>query len=84
MLPKANTRIQLSFVGSRESRSLNKKFLKHDYPTDVLSFNIDETLPDGSFYLGDIVINLDMAKTEREIARLAEHGIRHLLGIHHK
>lgn len=79
-----NSYIQVSLVKGKEIQTLNKKYLKKDYPTDVLSFNINETLPDGRYYLGDVVINLDLAKTEREVARLAEHGIKHLLGIHHK
>ena len=74
----------MSLVGAKQIQALNKRYLKHDYPTDVLSFNMDQKLPDGRYYLGDVVINLEMAVTEREIAHLAEHGIRHLLGVHHK
>lgn len=89
-----NSKINVHLVGDDEIRKLNKKYMKKDYPTDVLSFNIDETLPDGTYYLGDVIINIDQAKRQmkeyknndirREIAQLAEHGVLHLLGIHHK
>ena len=73
---------------------LNKQHLKRDYPTDVLSFNIDEETPTGEYYIGDIIVNIDQAKRQcleygnkdfrKEIAELVEHGVLHLLGIHHK
>ena len=73
---------------------MNKKHLKKDYPTDVLSFSINEKIPDGEYYIGDVIVNIDHAKRQmknygnkdirHEIAELAEHGILHLLGIHHK
>ena len=73
---------------------MNKKHLNKDYPTDVLSFNIDETLPNGEYYIGDIIVNLDQAKRQKdeygnkdvrnEVSDLVAHGVLHLLGIHHK
>ena len=92
-IPK-NAKINVYFVGDEEIRALNKKHLHRDYATDVLSFNIDEKMPDGEYYIGDVIINIDEAKRQmknygntdvrREIAELAEHGILHLLGIHHQ
>lgn len=73
-------------------QKLNKKHLDRDYPTDVLSFNQAEDLKDGSIYLGDIIVNKDQAKRQaaeygndlrQEIAELVEHGVLHLLGVHH-
>ena len=73
-------------------KKLNKKYMWRDYPTDVLSFEIKEKQEDGSFYLGDIVVNKDQAKRqakkyendfEEEISELVGHGVLHLLGIHH-
>ena len=87
-----NTQIFVTLVGDKEIQKLNKKHLKRDYPTDVLSFNIDQTLEDGSEYLGDVVVNSDQAKrqaqdygntVEEEIAELVGHGVLHLLGVHH-
>ena len=71
---------------------MNKKYMGRDYPTDVLSFEIREKQEDGSFYLGDIVVNKDQAKRqagkygngfEEEISELVGHCVLHLLGIHH-
>ncbi len=91
---KKNTRIQIYLVGDKEIQELNKKYRDADYPTDVLSFEMDETMPNGEYYLGDILINIDQAKRQMktygnndvrfEIAQLAEHGVLHLLGIHHE
>lgn len=87
-----NTYISILFVGDSEIKKLNKKYRKKDYPTDVLSFNIDENREDGTFYLGDVVVNRDQAKRqageygntlEEEISELAAHGVLHLLGVHH-
>jgi probable rRNA maturation factor len=69
--------------------ALNRQFLRHDYPTDVLSFPLGDTLPDGTTLLGEIVISMDTAtrnaqryhqSLERELVHLALHGTLHLLG----
>lgn len=88
-----NTQIFVTLVGDKEIQKLNKKHLSRDYPTDVLSFSIEQKLEDGSEYLGDIVVNCDQAKRqskdygntlEEEIAELVGHGVLHLLGVHHE
>lgn len=88
----SNTHISISIVGDDEMRKLNKEYLKRDYATDVLSFNVDEQTEQG-FYLGDIVVNKDQAERqavefentlEEEIAELVAHGMLHLLGVHHE
>ena len=87
-----DTFITIRITNDAEIKKLNKKFRKKDYATDVLSFNLDEKLEDGSFHLGDIVVNRDQAKRqakdygntpEEEISELSAHGILHLLGVHH-
>ncbi len=79
-------------MGDKEITTLNKKYLKRNSTTDVLSFNINEKQEDGTFYLGDVVVNVEQAKKqaerygntyEEEIAELVEHGVLHLLGVHH-
>jgi len=89
-----NSKIHVHFVDDKEIQKLNKKHLNKDYPTDVLSFNIDETLPNGEYYIGDIIVNVDQAKRQKdeygnkdirhELSDLVAHGVLHLLGIHHK
>jgi probable rRNA maturation factor len=88
--PKAE--VAVSFVGPKAIRSLNKKYRSKDKPTDVLSFPLRETGPDGKFYLGDIIICPEVARKQarqqghslsREIEILAIHGFLHLLGFKH-
>jgi probable rRNA maturation factor len=85
--------ISVYITDDKEMKKLNKEYLDKDYTTDVLSFEIKENQPDGTFYLGDIVVNKDQAKRqakdyendlEEEISELVGHGVLHLLGIHHE
>jgi rRNA maturation RNase YbeY len=81
--------IELSvvFVGSRFIRRVNKKFLRHDYVTDVIAFPLGEgsSVP----VEGELYVNLDRAKSQArsygvtftaETRRLLIHGTLHLLG----
>jgi probable rRNA maturation factor len=88
----ADPEVSLAFVGEQAVRTLNRKFMKKDRPTDVLSFPLGETGPDGRFYLGDIVIAVPVAfrqarqkghSLDRELRLLAMHGFLHLLGFDH-
>jgi probable rRNA maturation factor len=88
----ADPEVTLAFVGERAIRTLNRKFLKKDRPTDVLSFPLGEKGADGKFYLGDIVIAVPVAfrqsrakghSLDRELRLLAIHGFLHLLGYDH-
>ncbi len=75
-------------LASRETvHALNRDFLGHDYPTDVLSFSLGEgtTGP----IEGEVYVDLDTAMErhaefgttfEREAARYAIHGLLHLTG----
>src|SRR3989337_1703185 len=64
LLKKKSVYISVSVVGDGEIKKLNKKYRKKDYPTDVLSFNIDQNQEDGSYYLGDVIVNKDQAKRQ--------------------
>lgn len=84
--------VSLSFVGRGRIQTLNRRYLKKDKPTDVLSFPLGEKAADGKRYLGDIVIAPEMARRqsrdkgfslERELEILAVHGFLHLLGYDH-
>jgi len=76
---------------TRDARlqQLNRDFLGHDYPTDVLSF------PDagGNGMLGDMAISVDRAAEqaasfghtlEEELEILLLHGTLHLMGMDHE
>jgi probable rRNA maturation factor len=69
-------------------RRYNARYLKHDYATDVIAFEMKEK---GVF--GDIVISTDTAKRQAkeeghsvltETTILALHGLLHLLGYRDK
>lgn len=85
--------VNLAFVDTRTIKMLNRKFLKKNAPTDVLSFPFGEKKSiDGKSYLGDIAISVPQAfkhcsarahGLERELEDLAVHGFLHLLGFDH-
>ena len=73
------------FVDDKEILEINKKFLKHDYYTDVITFG---DLEDKKIS-GDIAISiervLDNSKTygvefEDELKRVMVHGLLHIMG----
>jgi probable rRNA maturation factor len=89
---KKQIHISITISNDKEIQKLNKDYLKRDYATDVLSFEIKETQEDGSLYLGDVIVNKEQAKRqakeygndlEHEVAELVAHGVLHLLGVHH-
>ncbi|MBR3871286.1 MAG: rRNA maturation RNase YbeY [Paludibacteraceae bacterium] len=68
---------------------VNRKFLNHDYYTDVITFDYSE----GNKISGDIFISLDTVKTNadtfnqdyyNELERIIIHGILHLCGFKDK
>lgn len=92
--------VSVSFVTPEEIKALNKEYRDVDGVTDVLSFpqfeSIDELIDAEEFTgvaeLGDVVINMDRAKSQaeefghplkREVIYLFVHSILHLLGYDH-
>jgi probable rRNA maturation factor len=78
--------ISIAVVDDAEMHALNRKYLDHDYPTDVLSFVLEEE--DGRLD-GEIIVSGDYAAREAEIYKwTAEdeillyviHGSLHLVG----
>lgn len=87
----SNVEVSLSFVNNREIKELNKKYRGKDYPTDVLSFPLNEEVQ-GLIILGDIIVSIEKViqqaqeynhPFEREITYLIIHGMFHLLGYDH-
>ena len=75
---KKTLTMSVLITGDREIRKINKRFLKHDFVTDVVSFDT-----------GDVVVSADFAKRyarknrvpyKQELARYLVHGTLHLLG----
>lgn len=64
---------------------INRKFLNHNYYTDVISFNLsDEGIVEGEIYLGFETIrrNAELYETgvREELVRVIIHGTLHLCG----
>jgi probable rRNA maturation factor len=75
--------LSIAFVTNAAIRKINRRFLKHDFATDVISF------PLGTDLVGELVISADYAAgeaakrgipAEEELLRYVAHGILHLLG----
>jgi probable rRNA maturation factor len=84
--------IHVTITDDSTIQKLNKSHLNRDYTTDVLSFNYGEDISGSGGIFGEIIVNRDQAQrqaseygndVEHEIAELVEHGILHLLGVHH-
>ena len=83
----ADAEISLAFVDDATIHRLNKQFLQHDEPTDVLSFPLTE--PKSKKLCGELVIGAEVAlaqATERghdvqaELTLYVIHGLLHLCG----
>jgi probable rRNA maturation factor len=84
-----NAEITIRIVGSDESKNLNTIYRKKKYPTNVLSFLVD----DAHHLIGDIVLCApvieeearDQSKNlEAHYAHLIIHGALHLYGYDHE
>jgi probable rRNA maturation factor len=78
--------ISVAVVDDDTIHALNRQFLKHDYPTDVLSFTLEDT---GSHLDGEIVLSAETAATAaaehgttaaQEQLLYVIHGMLHLVG----
>jgi probable rRNA maturation factor len=85
--------VNVVFVTDRRIHELNRRFLKRDKPTNVISFNCkDPELPHEPRLLGEVYVSRDRARSQAreygvtyasEIRRLTLHGLLHLLGLTH-
>ncbi len=95
---KQKVELSLMVVGERKIRELERKYFGEDKVTDVLSFpqmegrSIPVVGDEDVLMLGDIVVCYPQAKRQAlkfnrlfddEIEFLVNHGVLHLLGIHH-
>jgi rRNA maturation RNase YbeY len=81
--------ITFIFCSDEEILKINKQFLKHNYYTDIITFDYSE----GDKLSGDLFISLETVKTnsekyktgyEDELHRVMIHGILHLCGFNDK
>ena len=91
ILRRTNWEVSVLFCNNRYIKSLNAQYRNKDEPTDVLSFQLGETV-DKCYLAGDIVISLDAMEenarffkvsVDEELRRLLLHGILHLSGEDH-
>jgi len=78
--------VNIIYVDNKEILKLNRKFLKHNRTTDVISFLFGDEI---NILEGEIYISIDTAiiqakdykvSLNEEIKRLAVHGALHLVG----
>src|ERR1700722_15806131 len=83
----ADAEISLAFVDNPTIHALNKRYLDHDEPTDVLSFPLSE--PGAKRLAGELVIGAEVAlaqakerghDVQQELALYVIHGLLHLCG----
>ncbi len=81
--------INYVFVDDQRILEVNRQFLRHDYYTDIITFDYTQ----GRTISGDLYISLDTVRSnaplvgatyERELHRVVIHGVLHLCGINDK
>ena len=89
--------VSVAIVGDRKMRELSKKYKGEDKTRNILSFSQTEgdsiKTPKDVLRLGDIVLSFpqviqDASRDEMfvddKVDQLIEHGLMHLLGLHHE
>ncbi len=89
--------VSVAIVGDRKMRELSRKYKGEDKTRNILSFSQSEgetiEAPKDRLRLGDIVLSypvviLDASRDEMlvddKVDQLVEHGLEHLLGLHHE
>lgn len=80
--------ISIAIVSGERMQALNRQYLSHDYPTDVLSFVLEHN-PDQAWLSGEIIVSADYAAAEAvrygwpagdELLLYVIHGCLHLVG----
>lgn len=89
--------VSIAVVGDRKMRQLSKKYTGEEKTRNVLSFSLTEGETVAShndiLRLGDIVVSYpevireaskDEVLVDDKVDELIEHGLLHLLGLHHE
>ena len=85
---RPDVEFSVALLDDDDMRELNRRYLGKDRPTDVLAF----TLGEGEETVGDVYIGVQQARRQagelgvplhEELARLAIHGVLHVLGHDH-
>ena len=76
----------INFINSEEIHKINKRYLNHDFSTDIITFNYSGSNSD---FDGEVFISVDDARLStkkykttfsNELSRLVIHGMLHLNG----
>ena len=94
---KGPVEVSIAMVGDRKMKDISRKYKGDDKTRNILSFPLNEgpssMLPEDTLRLGDIIISYpevirESASMEKmvddRIIELVEHGMSHLLGLHHE
>lgn len=89
--------VSIALVGDRKMRELSQKYKGEDKTRNILSFSLSEgeptVLPTDILRLGDVVISYpevireavrDEVMVDDRVNELVEHGLLHLMGLHHE
>lgn len=89
--------VSIAVVGDRKMRELSRKYKGEDKTRNILSFSQAEgepvQMPSDILRLGDIVLSFpqvirdasrDEMLVDDKVDELIEHGLMHLLGLHHE
>ena len=88
--PYTSGTISLAVVDDPTIHEINRQYLEHDYPTDVLSFVLEDREP---YLEGELVVSTDTASrsaaecdwpAESELLLYVIHGALHLVGYRDK
>ena len=86
---KSTGNINLILCSDNYILNVNKKYLNHDYFTDIITFNYNEE----NYISGDLFISIDTVSSNaeklslpvyEELKRIIIHGVLHLLGYNDK
>jgi len=87
---KKDALVDITFISNKKIKVLNKKYMKRNSSTDVISFSLEEKVSSGpKKIIGDIYISSDMAYSNarrfntdftKEILLYTVHGMLHALG----
>jgi probable rRNA maturation factor len=91
---KGRGTLAVTFISAGRMRALNRRFLGHDWETDVLSFRYDAPRTRGPIHggsvVGEVLVSPAYARRyarthrlayEEELARYVVHGILHWRGL---
>lgn len=93
----SDVEVSVAIVGDRKMRELSKKYKGEDKTRNILSFSQTEgeviKTPNDILRLGDVVLSYpevikdasrDEMLVDDKVDELVEHGLMHLLGLHHE